>query len=389
MMTLTVGTHTHSVNGTNIYRDVNYLVRYTWSSSQAVTPTNQWGYEVTVGTSTNKVVSVNDRLTRADTKGTPFTSSQYVLSGHGLGSGTAGQFLKDYAKVGASVALSGGSQAAAAGKLFGPWFQIFRSPKLENISVAAKAKYNHYSIALLQSGQAGTGKLTLNMTVETRPELTAALNTLRGQNKNVLMCFGGSGDGGITITNDAQADQAFDSLVSYKEATTNPINFNGIDVDLEPSGSTWTQAPMVRLITRCKQRWGADFIIGLTPGLYGVYTARWMALAKALGSNFTYMSPMLYDFPESMTYGQLMPVVRDKFATMHAAGISYSKMMLALMLQPYSTYQASPAAVINGVVKQTMVEFPDCKGVILWEHSIESAQGYPIALGPVPGYLGR
>ena len=74
--------------------------------------------------------------------------------------------------------------------------------------------------------------------------------------------------------------------------------------------------------------------MGLTPAFYGeLHRAKWMAVAKALGSNYDYMAPMLYDFPEAnqSNYGAVCVAKCDIMA---AAGIPQSKMILGFMMKP-------------------------------------------------------
>lgn len=103
--TAKIGTSTYALTGTNIARDVSQLIRYTRTSTQTVTPTNQYGIEVVVSLSTNQVVSINDRLSSGSTTGTTIPAGYYVLSGHGVGVGYAGQWLLNNATVGAIVSL--------------------------------------------------------------------------------------------------------------------------------------------------------------------------------------------------------------------------------------------------------------------------------------------
>ena len=103
--TAKIGSNTYPLVGTNVARGVSELVRYTRTSSQTVTPTNQYGVEVVISLSTNQVISVNDRNTTGSTTGTTIAAGTYVLSGHGVGNGYAGQWLLDNATVGATVQL--------------------------------------------------------------------------------------------------------------------------------------------------------------------------------------------------------------------------------------------------------------------------------------------
>ena len=103
--TVQINSATYNLVGTNVARGVSEMVRYTRTSEQTATPTNQYGVEVVVNISTGQVVSVNDRLASGSTTGTTIPVGHYVLSGHGVGTGYAGQWLLDNAPVGAVVQL--------------------------------------------------------------------------------------------------------------------------------------------------------------------------------------------------------------------------------------------------------------------------------------------
>ena len=99
------GTQTRPLNGTNIYRDTNQIIRYTRTAEQTVTPTNQYGVEVTVSIATNKVIAVNDRLETGSAQGTEIPAGTYVLSAHGGEPAHAGVWLRTHAVVGADIQL--------------------------------------------------------------------------------------------------------------------------------------------------------------------------------------------------------------------------------------------------------------------------------------------
>lgn len=103
--TVQIGSNTHPLVGTNVARGTSEIVRYTRSAEQTVTPTNQYGIEVVINLATNQVVSVNNRLASGSETGTTIPAGHYVLSGHGQGTGYAGQWLLDYATVGATIQL--------------------------------------------------------------------------------------------------------------------------------------------------------------------------------------------------------------------------------------------------------------------------------------------
>jgi hypothetical protein len=92
---VTVGSQTRLVNGTDVARATNYLVVYT-SGYGATTGSNEWGTEVAVvnGTITKKATSVGNMAIPA---------GGYVLSGHG----TSRTWLQANANVGMTVTQNG------------------------------------------------------------------------------------------------------------------------------------------------------------------------------------------------------------------------------------------------------------------------------------------
>lgn len=393
VITNAAGATLRTVDGTDISRNANALVRYTRTSTQTVTPTNQYGVEVTVSTSTNKVTALNNRLASGSTAGTAIPAGSYVLSGHGWGAGMAGQWLLDFATVGKLVTLNAAGPApgpdpdpepgpdpdpqpvegALAASVVSVWHHSWSGPQpWTGYPAGAKAQVNHIVLGLAQSGGSGTGKLVYYNRFGAG--LATGISAAKAAGCTVAMGFGGSSDGGISITNSSQADQAYDSVVGF----VNTFGINGIDVDLEPSGSSWTQDALVRLCTRLKTTYGSDFIVGVTPGLYGDHTAKWMSLAKALGSNFDYMAPMLYDFPEAnqSNYGA---VCINKCDIMAAAGIPQSKMILGFMCKPPSeNYPNSSDSwqKTRDAYNAVTAKYPNLRGAFIWEDKIMVARSW-------------
>lgn len=91
-----VGSASHPLAGTNIYRSTNTMVLYTRTPTQSTSPANQWGVEVAI---------VNGRVTerRAYQPGMPIPTNGTVLSGHD----TAATWLLNNAPVGATITLPG------------------------------------------------------------------------------------------------------------------------------------------------------------------------------------------------------------------------------------------------------------------------------------------
>ncbi len=398
VITNAAGATVHAVAGTDVARGVNELVIYT--STQTAAPTNQYGVEVTVDATTSMVTSVNNRLESGSDTGTAIPAGSYLLSGHGRGPGYAGQWLLDFATVGKLVTLDATAPAPGpdpdpesdpdpqpagvvlAASVVSMWHHAWSGPQpWTGYPSGAKSQVNHIVLGLAQSGGSGTGKLSYYNRFGAG--LATSVAAAKAAGCTVVMGFGGSSDGGISISTSTQADQAYDSIVGFVKS----YGINGIDVDLEPSGSSWTLDALVRLCTRLKTTYGSDFIVGVTPAFYGEHTAKWMAVAKALGSNYDYMAPMLYDFPEAnqSNYGAVCVAKCDIMA---AAGIPQSKMILGFMMKPPA--ESYPNASdswqkTRDAYNAVKAKYANLRGAFMWEDKIMVARGWDWTtnMGPV------
>ncbi|MEQ7735819.1 hypothetical protein, partial [Escherichia coli] len=78
--TATFEGQSHPINGTNIYREAGFLVRYTRTETQTASPANQWGAEAAVVG--GKVAAFIDRQVTG-AAGLAIPEGGFVLSGHG------------------------------------------------------------------------------------------------------------------------------------------------------------------------------------------------------------------------------------------------------------------------------------------------------------------
>ena len=88
---VTVGGQTHAVDGVNVYRSSNFLVKYT-PAKGATTGTNAYGFEAAVVG--GKVTAIQNAVGNM-----AIPANGFVLSGHG----TSATWLRTYAKVGVTV----------------------------------------------------------------------------------------------------------------------------------------------------------------------------------------------------------------------------------------------------------------------------------------------
>lgn len=400
---VTVGSQSRLVDGVNTARGTNQLILYTRTGSQTATPTNVYGAEVVVVGS--RVTSVSDRLV-TNAGPTPIPDGGSVLSGHGV----AREWLIANAKVGATVTLPTGFASTTpttpvtttpppttpapttpppttpaptspaptipSGTLIGlpenvsaMWVNMWEGPALGLIPSNVLGTNNVYIAAMAQSAGAGTGNLRWSHPLQTVASMKADIAAYRAKGNNVLLGIGGASDGGITVNSTTTTNQFVTSISSL----VGTYGFTGIDIDLEPSGSAWSQASLVSAVSQLKAKYGAKFVVGLTVGMYGEHTARWLALAKALGNNYDYWAPMLYDFPEAHD-SRLTPVALDKVRQAVAGGVPASKQILGFMCNAY--YNTSTVPVTVDAYNAVRKEFPTIRGAFIWESSIEAAHNY-------------
>lgn len=266
--------------------------------------------------------------------------------------------------------LEGQQPPPVQGGVVAMWHHAWQGPvPWTGYPANVRAQLGSISLGMAQSAQAGTGRLTYFN--RHGAALAQGIAAAKQAGVPVLMGVGGSSDGGITVTNTAQADQLFASLQGYVSA----FGISGMDFDLEPSGSHWSQDAVVYLFRKLKATF-PGWVNVITPGLYGSYTARWMALTQALGDGYDLIAPMLYDFPEAAD-SRLTAVALDKCRVMKAAGIPESKMILGFMTAPPGGRpNCSTPALTAAAWRACKAAFPGLRGAFLWEDGIDNSNGW-------------
>ena len=373
---VTIGTVRRRIDGIDVPRGENQLVLY-----RSTPDTNRWGVEVVVTVGT--VTAVYNRLA-VDTGPTLVPDGGYVLSGHGGGAGLAGQWLHDHARVGDPVTLHYDAvpdpTPSGEGRIVSMWHHGWAGP-LPWVGYPEDVRRNLTMIilAIAQSGGRGTGRMVYHDRfggTALRDAITAATQA----GVPVLMGIGGASDGGITITTTTQAQEAAAALSGWVDR----YGITGVDIDLEPSGSAWTEPALVEMVDLLQQR-HPGFLVGITPGLYGPHTARWLSLARTLGDRYTYMAPMLYDFPEAGD-SRLTGVALDKCRIMIDGGVPEGKIVLGFMTRRghYPNSTPGPQLTIDAW-RACLARYPGIRGAFHWEDSIDQANGWAWArqAGPV------
>jgi len=159
------------------------------------------------------------------------------------------------------------------------WINSFERPTVPELPVDVMETVNLVIFAMARSATAGTGTLRWEPAYQSYDDIAADITGLVSSGKPVLLGIGGASDGGITLLDDQNVEEFCDSIRFFVKT----FGFTGIDIDLEPSGSSWNEESLVAAVRTLSAEFGNDFLVGLTVGLYGEYTASWLSLARALG----------------------------------------------------------------------------------------------------------
>lgn len=249
------------------------------------------------------------------------------------------------------------------------WMFDWRAPTIGELPADVLDTVSMLVVAMAQSGGAGTGRVKWSPNRLAADEMTAQISAVVQRGQPVLIGVGGQNDGGITVTNEQQVDEFIASITSI----VREFGFTGVDLDLEPSGSSWTQSAVVQVVRRLKADFGPDFIVGITAALYGEHTMRWLSLAAELGDSYDFFAHMLYDYVEA-TDDRLVTDAVKKVRIANEGGIPAAKQVLGFMCNT-PTY-SSPVELTGEAWAAALTEFPDLLGAFIWESAIESSVDY-------------
>ena len=280
----------------------------------------------------------------------------------------------DTGRIGQTGSVAETTSSELAGPALPPravsmWINTFERPTVAELPADVRETVNLVIFAMAQSAASGTGILKWEPGYQSYDDIALDIAGLVSAGKPVLLGIGGSNDGGITLVDDDNVRDFCGSIRFFVET----FGFTGIDIDLEPSGSSWSQESLVKVVQTLKDEHGQNFLVGLTVALYGEHTARWLSLAKALGDNYDYWSPMLYDYAEAHDE-RLIPDALKKIQTAVDGGVPSSKQILGFMCNAY--YNTSPVAVTAQVWNAALAKYPDLRGAFIWESKLELASNY-------------
>lgn len=147
--------------------------------------------------------------------------------------------------------------------------------------------------AMAQSGGSGSGRLKWSHPLQSVSAMRSDITAVIARRVPVLLGIGGGDDGGITVRDDQHADFAASLHTMVRR-----YGFTGVDIDLEPSGRSWTEGAVVAAVRQLKKDFGA---IGSTVGFVRGISGELVFAGAALGADVDvdYSAPMLCDFPEA------------------------------------------------------------------------------------------
>lgn len=360
--TVQIGAQTFLLSGTNIARGSNQIVRYTYSASQTVTPTNQYGVEVVVNLATSKVTSVNNRISTGSTAGTSIPADSYVLSGHGgPGAEAAGAWLLQYATVGATVTLTGSGGTTDPGptdpggttgtapmpyptKAVAVYHMMWSTSGSPQLSTTP-ANVNVINMAFAQNDPpALTGWAS-----QSEASFIADAKALRARGVRMVVSVGGAG-GHINVAN----RQAF---VNGIMAINSKVPLDGIDWDLE--GPSMTQSDVVWISTELKRLRGSDFAVTMAPNGSNIDQYRTVAVALNNAGALDMIGQQFYD--SVVTNSAMM----TRLAQLRSAGIPENKIGIGMMVGDADTYWTVDECI--SAVNTAKSTYPNLRGGYLWE----------------------
>lgn len=254
----------------------------------------------------------------------------------------------------------------SAGRRRSLWHHGWAGPSIDTWPVDVLHSLTTVTVAMAQSAQAGTGK------VATPPGATPRqIATLAGLGIDVLVGIGGSGDGGIALTN---ASQVADMVAAVK-ALADSHGYKGAVLDLEGGpGSGWTAGAAADFGHRLV---AAGMKVGICSSTWGGRLEGWGQVAKALGPDLSFWERMFYDFPEAGS-NRLNGIVTGDLAAMRRYVSREDQLVCTFMgTPPEGNYpNSSPVGVISGAYAAARTAFPQA-GWSLWETRIEGARGWP------------
>lgn len=186
------------------------------------------------------------------------------------------------------------------------WHHGWHGPRIPSWPVDIPASVSDVVLAMCQSAAPGTGRLTDPPGVSRNDVLGLAAAHVATH-----VGIGGSDDGGIRVTNEAQATQLAESVKAMRTS----FGIVGARWDLETApGETWN---VDAVLSASRKMVAAGLRVGIWSALYGGRLEAWGAVARGLGTDLECWERGFYDFDEAND-SRLSGIVTRNLQTMRA-----------------------------------------------------------------------
>lgn len=239
--------------------------------------------------------------------------------------------------------------------------------------LSASKKPNFLSAGIAQSAGSGTGRIEWSpANGESDAAFTSGVTTFKAGGGVFVLCIGGGGDGGITLTNGTQENEMFTTIV----AICDKYGFTGIDWDLE--SDRWSPASAANVSRRLRAHYGRSFLIGASPRPFemnssGVYRNLFLNLGK---DNLDFANYQHYDFPETRDDTFLKNYIKSRCTELVNLGIPADRYIAgAITWTGYALGWNEPEVYRDGILA-TRAQHPTMRGVMLWETKLAKVDNY-------------
>ncbi len=370
-----IGSARLAVKGTNVERAANALIVY--QAPVTVTRTNMWGVEVTVVN--GKVSAVNDREPTRSSAGTTVPASGYLLSGHG----TAAEWLRVHAKIGATVSgaapspntttpvpttpavtaptPAGTAPMALPAKVTALYHMMWSnsgSPQLRN----TPAQVNVVNLSFLRGS--GVPRLP-GWASQSQASFVADAKLLRARGVRIVASVGGEGSD-VNLAN----REAFVQGVMNLNAQ---IPLDGLDWDIE--GAAMGSSDVVWISKRLKTLRGNSFAITMAPNGNNIDQYRSIAVELHKQNALDLIGQQFYDAVVSKE------AAKWRVGQLVDAGIPQSKISIGMMVGSAAQYWTVDECLV--ATRFIKASYPGIRGGYLWEAGRAGTAEWAARLTPV------
>lgn len=276
---------------------------------------------------------------------------------------------------------SSGDSTGLREKLVAGYWQMYEGPKVSEITANAP-QYNLQYAAFARSASNGRdGSVQFSPSFSSGAELRADISASRRAGSTWLLSIGGGGDY-ITLLSTANANQMVNSLIPIID----DYGFDGVDFDIECEQECWNVATLKSVAVQLKQHYGAGFIISAAPRPYEDWYRDW---AVQMGDQLDLFGYQFYDAMEFNDPQFLADNIRYRINQTVQMGIPASKILIGAITYSQYPYGHNTVDVYANIFKEMERQYPDLRGVFIWETSLDKKEGWSFARGMGRAVLGQ